>query len=137
MEHNNHPTVSPPQAQSTIRDDIVRLARSMLQLERARANAQALVEQLSTSLNAERAAHAATQVAHKMAERRVSELGQERRALLDILSASTVTTAGQTLADAAQSIIQHSETLERQLGETQAALSEAERRLAESGGRDD
>lgn len=100
MTHK-YPAVLPPQAQETTRDIVVRLARYMLQQDRARQSAQALAEQLEKSNTQLRGELAAM-------ERTATAIADERTSM-------------------ANEIFQ----LQRQLGETHLALTEAERRLTD------
>jgi len=95
--------------QETIDDLVARFRQALEQREITAREWERQCQQMSESLRRERETSDTLRV--------------DRRALCDILSASSVTTAGQTLADAMQSIIVRADALERQLGEAREGLA--------------
>jgi hypothetical protein len=105
MATHKYPAVLPPQAVEYIEHAVAAHRHALVEAYVLVAKYETQRDEMSERLQRERADHEATRAAHKMAERRVGELTQERRVLCDILSTHPATVAGQTLVEALQAII--------------------------------
>ncbi len=140
---HKHPTVSLPQAQSTPQDALLTLARTMLQLDKARQSAQALVKDLEGRNGALRGEVEAERMRANMFLRELEEIStllecpqdvslvECLREMLDARSADMVTVEvlqreNTELTRLMVTANTHLTATERQMGETQAALGEAE-----------
>lgn len=120
MTTHKYPAVLPPQAQETIHDIISRLQAYLEQREIAHQELRRQNEQLSASLQAERAAHEATK---RERDELLTEGAAMSRALAGLKEAMELRAGFQ----AQIAFIEHErDALQRQLGETQAALAVAE-----------